>query len=185
MNPHVFSPPLHPETLHWVETLSDQSTVVVRPLLPTDAQAEREFIEDLSPESRHFRFLGQVANPSQALIAQLTNVDFNNDVALAATIPEHGRDRIVGVGRYCAENGGKRCECAITVAEDWRERGLGTALMKHLIQIARQRGIQVIYSIDSAENHAMSELARHLGFTTRLDPEDASLCSHTLKLGPV
>jgi len=99
MNPPVYSPPLHPETLHWVETLPDQSTVVIRPLLPGDATAEREFIEDLSPESRRYRFLGQVANPSQALIAQLTNVDFSHDVALAATVPEHGRDRFVGVGR--------------------------------------------------------------------------------------
>jgi len=72
----------------------------------------------------------------------------------------------------------------VTVAEDWRERGLGTVLMKHLIQVALHRGIRLMYSIDSAENQPMSDLARHLGFTTRLDPDDASQCIHSLQIGP-
>jgi GNAT superfamily N-acetyltransferase len=172
-----------PETLRWAEVLVGGMNVQIRPLLPTDALAEREFIEDLSPQSRRFRFLGQVAHPGQALIEQLTNIDFHHDIALAATVPEFGRERIVGVGRYCAERDHRRCECAVAVADDWRRRGLGTVLMRHLIDVARERGIEAMYSIDAAENADMAELAQHLGFHSQLDPEDASRCIHTLGLG--
>lgn len=175
-------PVLHPDTPRWTETLLDHSQVLIRPLQPKDREAERAFIEGLSLQAKRFRFLGQIASPSASLIEQLTNLDFDRDVAFAATIAEDAHERIVGVARYGVDADGSRCECAVTVAEDWRERGLGTALMRHLIEIARQRGIRVMYSIDSAENVAMSDLARHLGFDSRIDPEDASQCIHTLEL---
>lgn len=174
--------PIHPDTPRWTETLLDRSEVLIRPLQPQDREAERAFIEGLSLEARRFRFLGQVASPSEALIDQLTNVDFQHDAAFAATAAEDSRERIVGVARFCLDSSGTSCECAVTVADEWRERGLGTTLMRHLVEVARERGIRTMYSMDSAENIAMSDLARHLGFVSRVDPEDSTQVIHTLAL---
>jgi L-amino acid N-acyltransferase YncA len=63
-----------------------------------------------------------------------------------------------------------------------REWGLGTALMRRLIDIARVRGIRVMRSVDSAENLRMRDLAHFLGFRTRVDPDDAHQLIHELKL---
>lgn len=52
--------------------------------------------------------------------------------------------------------------------------------MKHLIEVARSRGIRTMYSVDSAENLAMTDLAAHLGFRTRVDPDDSSQVIHEL-----
>lgn len=176
------TPIQHRDTPRWTETLLDRSSVLIRPLQPRDREAERAFIEGLSLQARRFRFLGQIASPSAALLDQLTDVDFEHEVAFAATVAEDAHERIVGVARYSVDPEDSRCECAVTVADDWRERGLGTVLMRHLIEIARQRGIRTMYSIDSAENVAMADLARHLGFKSHIDPEDASQCIHSLEL---
>ncbi len=57
--------------------------------------------------------------------------------------------------------------------------------MQHLIDVARQRGIASTYSLDAADNQAMRELAEHLGFARRADPDDSTLVVHTLDLNAV
>jgi GNAT superfamily N-acetyltransferase len=171
-----------PDYPRWTQTLSDGSEVVIRPIRRQDAAAERAFIEGLSPESMHSRFLGQIAHPSDAFIEQLTDIDYVNDVALVAVVAEDGTDRIVGVSRYAKDPAGGRCESAVVVADAWQHRGLGTALMKHLILIAQERGLRTMESIDLAVNAEMRDLAQDLGFQVREDPDDAKQVIYTLDL---
>jgi len=88
----------------------------------------------------------------------------------------------VGVSRYSTSADGSACECAVTVLDDWQHKGLGVILMTHLIDAARARGIKRMWSIDSAENSAMSDLARFLGFKRCQDRDDATQVIHTLWL---
>lgn len=178
----VSTPSGAPDHPRWIETLRDQTVVLVRPLLPTDRDEERRFLEGLSPQARRYRFLGQIARPSEALVDRLMDVDFVDDVAFVAVHAEGGRERIVGVARYGASPGGAECECAVTVADAWRNKGLGTTLMRHLIDVARARGMTRMFSIDAVDNAPMRELAHYLGFSTHLDPDDATLYVHSLAL---
>jgi GNAT superfamily N-acetyltransferase len=180
--PLVHRPSVGPEYPRWSETLRDHSHVVIRPITPQDRDAERSFIEGLSKEARRYRFLGQVKCPSEALIEQFTNIDYVHEVAFVAAIPEDGHEQIVGVSRYSTDESGTKCECAVTVSDEWQNRGLGALLMRHLIEVARARGIRRMVSIDSAENVRMQDLARYLGFDTIVDPEDASQVIHELTL---
>lgn len=166
----------------WREKLRDGTTVLIRPIHPADTELERRFIAELSPESRRLRFLGQIGAPSPALLDQLTHPDPQRDAAFVALIAEGAAKREIGVARFSAQADGRRCECAVTVSEDWRNRGLATVLMQHLIEVARRRGIESMYSVDAAENPAMDDLAAHLGFTCRRDPETATQVLHTLDL---
>jgi len=173
---------LGPEYPHWTETLRDGSVVAIRPVTPADVDKEREFIAALSPQSRRFRFLGQIGEPSEQLLRQLTEVDYPHDAAFAAMAADDPAGHFVGVGRFGLANGGSSCECAVAVRDDWQHRGLGTVLMKHLVQVARARGISYMYSIDAADNRAMAELADYLGFERRVSRDDASLVVHSLWL---
>ncbi len=56
----------------------------------------------------------------------------------------------------------------------------GALLLGHLIDKARANGYTTMYSIDSAANTAMHELARELGFSTSRDPDDSSQVIHRL-----
>lgn len=165
----------------WEEALRDGSRVLIRALRKSDADMERAFIKRLSPESRRMRFLAQIREPSDALIHSLTDLD-EDDLAFVALVHREGEKREVGVSRYSMFPDGTSCECAVTVDDEWRNKGLGTTLMRHLMEIARRRGMRSMISTDAAENHRMHELARDLGFTCTADPEDSTQVIYRIEL---
>jgi GNAT superfamily N-acetyltransferase len=166
----------------WSETLRDRTHVLVRPLVPQDRDAERAFIEQLSAQACRFRFLGYVHHPSERLLDSLVQLDPERDVAFAAVVSEDAHEKIIGVSRFSVDKDGLQCECAVVVDDEWQNKGLGTLLMRRLIEVARARGIRVMRSIDLTENLRMADLAQDLGFARRVDPDDASQVIHELSL---
>ena len=165
---------LGPNYPQWTDLLPDQRPILIRPIGKQDADAERQFIESLSPQTRRFRFLGQVRHPSSKTIRQFTDLDYVHAVAFAAVISDGGNEQFVGVSRYVTTADGTECEYAITVKDDWQSSGLSLLLMEHLIDVARSRGIRRIWSLDSVENVAGFDLAHSLGFEHVPDPDDSS-----------
>ncbi|MEO7940944.1 MAG: GNAT family N-acetyltransferase [Burkholderiaceae bacterium] len=106
------------------------------------------------------------------MLERFTNVDHVHEVAFAAAFAEATHERIVGFSRYSLDPSGHACECAVRVSDEWHQQGLGSLLMKYLIEVARAGGIRSMYSIDDADNVPMHALARFLGFNTRVDPDD-------------
>ena len=166
----------------WHEKLRDGTTVLIRPIRESDLELERRFIKDLSLQSRRFRFLGEIKSPSASLLKQLTQLDPTRDAAFVALIADGADKREIGVSRFNARADGLTCECAVTVSDEWHNQGLATILMRRLIDVARERGIECMYSMDAAENNEMRELAEHLGFTRKPDPDDGTQVLHTLDL---
>ncbi|MEO8751506.1 MAG: GNAT family N-acetyltransferase [Casimicrobiaceae bacterium] len=167
--------------MHWHETLRDGAQVLIRPIHKDDAGMERAFIERLSPESREYRFLGHVAI-SDELIRQMTDVDNEHDMAFVALRQDAGTKLEVGVARFYIAKDGASCECAVTVSDEWQHKGLGKLLMRHLIEVARQRGIRRMVSVDNAGNAAMHNLATSLGFQRKRDDQYPGEVVHTLDL---
>lgn len=166
---------------HWIEALNDGRHVLIRPLRVEDRQREYDFIKRLSPESRHMRFLGHVNEPGTVMLDQLMDIDCKTRMAYIALAHDNGQLIEIGISRYCTTNE-HECECAVTVADQWQHLGLGTLLMKHLIQAARKNGYRQLYSIDAASNTAMRDLAHSLEFESRTDPDDAHQIIHRLYL---
>jgi GNAT superfamily N-acetyltransferase len=170
------------EALRWVDTLRDGTHVIIRPIHKEDAELERSFIKRLSPESRRMRFLGQVREPSDEMLRQLTDIDYKNEMAFIALVHRDGQTLEIGVARYSTSGDGKFCECAITVSDEWHHKGLATLLMHHLIDVARTRGIRTMVSYDAIDNGQMRELASFLGFKRSADLQDSGMVVHTLTL---
>lgn len=167
---------------HWIEPLRDGTPVLIRPLTQEDRGREIEFIERLSHTSRRMRFLGDFEQLTPRAIDRLMQVNYESEMAFVALIHENGVLREIGVSRYSATSDGKRCECAVTVADEWQGRGLGVLLMRHLIDVARRKGFRQMFSIDASNNQSMRDLASYLGFTRRIDPDDSTQVIHSLEL---
>ena len=105
---------------------------------------------------------------SDELIDRLTALDYTRDVAFAAVVPDFFGEKIIGVSRYSTSADGTACECAVTVLDEWQQKGLGVVLTTRLIDVARARGIRRMWSLDLAENSGMSDLAPFLGFQRRV-----------------
>lgn len=163
------------------DTLRDGTRIRIRPIRRTDTELERRFIEGLSPEARRYRFLYTIRTPSEALLRQMTDIDAERDAALVALTGEAENLHEIGVARFCSAGDGK-AEVAVTVGDDWRLKGLGTLLMTRLIEIARARGINTLFSVDPADNTSMRRFAQSMGFTRAANPEDATQVIHTLNL---
>jgi GNAT superfamily N-acetyltransferase len=170
------------EGTHWIDHLRDGTVVLIRPLRPDDREREENFLRALSPDTKRLRFMCSFREASPRLIDQLMDVDDDNRMAYIALAHEDGHLHEVGISRYSASGDQASCECAVTVAEHWRHRGLAVVLMRHLIDMARQHGFRQMYSIDSSGNQAMQELAAYLGFKRSLDPSDPTQVIHTLSL---
>jgi RimJ/RimL family protein N-acetyltransferase len=143
--------------------LRDGTRLRVRPIRPSDREALANEFERLSPESRRRRFLAPKPQLSEAELRRLTEVDHRSHEALVAIEAESGRG--VAVARYAGEPAAS--EFAITVADDWQGRGIGSALSRRLLHRAREEGVTVLEATVLAENQASRALLRGLGFRVR------------------
>jgi acetyltransferase len=162
-------------------------SISIRPLRRTDLDIESAFVEGLSQETRHNRLLGGAINISRAYIEQLTTIDYNRDMALAAVVMSENSEVLIGVARYVMEagtgSGPAPCEFAIVLADAWQGRGVGRHMMTKLIAVARSRGIPRMYGEILSTNQGMLELVRKLGFRVQRHPQDATVMRATLDLG--
>lgn len=169
-------------TTYWIEPLKNGVQIMIRPLEAQDREREFAFIKALSPESRHFRFLCTMNEPSQGLLDQLLDLDYAKRMAYVALTVEEGELCEIGVARYAALESETICETAVVVADKWQRQGLAKKLMKHLIDAARVNGFEQMISIDSATNTHMHRLAGALGFQCEPDPLDATQVVYRLNL---
>jgi len=166
----------------WVETLRDSTTVRIRPITPQDAGKERAFLDALSPNARRFRFRGQLSRPTSALVGNFGEIDYMHHIDFAAILPDGAKtngtktdgtkETFLCISGYSTSEDGSSCECTIMVLDEWHHRGLGTVLMKHLIEVAMSRGILYMFSVDAVDNVEMAEFVKHVGFTRHIDPKD-------------
>lgn len=156
--------------------------ITIRPIRIKDEAMEAEFVRQLSPQSKHYRFLGAMKELPHAVLKQFCDVDGLHSMAFVATVDDHGEQKQIGVSRYAPNSAEDTREMAVSVADDWQRQGLGTVLAQQLIDFARGQGIKTLYSVDLADNQAMHELADDLGMTATRDPDDAYQLIYSMKL---
>lgn len=158
----------------------DGTPVTIRTMRPADRDIEREFVRELSPTSRYFRFHSVLKELTSPMLERFTHVNYPDDMALIATIPEDTGEREIGVARYARYPGTDRAEIAVVVADAWQGKGIGARLLVDLRAFAIDAGIRHLEASVLPGNTRMLELARALGFTIR--PEQAA-AGQALDLG--
>jgi RimJ/RimL family protein N-acetyltransferase len=142
--------------------LRDGSEVEVRPIEPDDKERLREGFAAMSMESRYQRFLTPLDHMSDSMLRYLTEVDHRDHEALVAFEPDSGRG--IGVARYVRDTDDpESAEAAVTVADDWHGRGLGTALLREIADRARDDGIKRFTAYVLARNEDMIDILFRLG----------------------
>ena len=150
--------------------LRDGSEVLIRPIEPGDREQLAAEFARLSPESRYRRFLVPMTRLTDDMLDYLTEVDHHDHEALVALDPASGEG--AGVARYVRlEDRPDVAEAAVTVADVWQGRGLGTLLLELLAGRARQEGITRFTALMLAENTDMMELLENLGPVRVVDRE--------------
>jgi RimJ/RimL family protein N-acetyltransferase len=138
---------------------------LVRPLRPDDVGELAAGFGRLSARARYQRFLTGTPNLSAAQLAYLTQIDHHDHEALVAVTPATGE--IIGVARFVrSRSRPDSAEIAVTIADEWQRRGVGTELLRRLVDRALQEGIVRFTAEILSENDAMLALAPKAGRVT-------------------
>lgn len=142
--------------------LTDGAEILIRPIVPDDKELLQASFDGLSEESRFRRFLSPKNRLTSRELAFLTEVDHHDHEAVVAVHPS--RKEGFGVARYVREEEDRElAEVAVTVADDWQRRGVGTALLAELVERARTEGVRRFSAVVHSSNQPMLELLEHLG----------------------
>jgi acetyltransferase len=153
--------------------LAGGDEVLLRPIQPDDAEMLQALVKGLTPESRYLRFASAITELPAPLLARLTLIDYDREMALVAVATAaDGAERIVGVSRIITNPDQASCEFSLLVADDFAGRGLGSRLMESIIEVAREKGLAEIDGLVLAQNTGMLRLMKNLGFTVKPFAED-------------
>ena len=144
--------------------LRDGTRILIRPLQLEDRADLVRGFEKLSLGSRRFRFLSPIRKLSEYQLRSLIDVDNLNHVALGVKdIGRRGKPGIAVARFVRLEAEPQTAEFAITVIDEYQNRGLGTMLLEILMRVARDHGIEVLRGFLLDDNLAIIRLLERFG----------------------
>jgi len=135
-----------------------------------------KFHELLSEQSVYSRYL-QALKLSQRVaherLARLCFIDFDREIALVADRkdPQTGKHQMIGVGRLIKQHGAAEAEFALLLSDAFQRSGLGTELLRRLLDVARAEKLRRVTANILPENRLMQRVCEKLGFRLQHDVE--------------
>ena len=145
--------------------LRSGDAVWIRPIRDTDAAELQRAFALMSEASQYRRFLTGTPRLTDSQAAYFTAVDHVDHEAYVAHAADD-EDYIIGVARFIRyPSAPDDAELAVTVADSWHGRGLGTALLRVLTARAIAVGVKRFRAEMMADNEAVLSLLRSAGMT--------------------
>ncbi|MGV9691233.1 GNAT family N-acetyltransferase [Streptomyces sp. NPDC003444] len=177
-------PPEHAYPDHWEAdvVLRDGGTARIRPITADDADRLVSFYEQVSDESKYYRFFAPYPRLSAKDVHRFTHHDFVNRVGLAVTVGGEfiatvRYDRIDDRG-LPASAPADEAEVAFLVQDAHQGRGVASALLEHIAAVARERGIRRFAAEVLPANTKMIKVFTDAGYTQKRSFEDGSVRLH-------
>jgi len=173
---------IHPYPMQWQKSVTNKhnNTFLVRPIRPSDAGSIKNLVQNMSAQSRYFRFMHAVKDLSPRMVVQFTKLDYDRQMAFVA-VPENST-AIVGVSRYTIDSERISGDFAIAIDDNFHGQGIATQLMMQLIEHAKTQSLQALRGDVLRSNHAMRGFMEHLGFQGQRDLDDAEIMVYTYHL---
>ncbi|MFD6288232.1 GNAT family N-acetyltransferase [Streptomyces sp. NPDC060205] len=168
----------HEYPAHWEAdvVLRDGGTARIRPITADDADRLVSFYEQVSAESKYYRFFAPYPRLSAKDVHRFTHHDFVDRVGLAATVGGEfiatvRYDRIAADGRP-ASAPADEAEVAFLVQDAHQGRGVASALLEHVAAVARERGIRRFAAEVLPANTKMIKVFTDAGYQQKRSFED-------------
>jgi GNAT superfamily N-acetyltransferase len=146
----------------------DGQCVIVRPLLPSDREELASRYAELSPAARRARFGSAPDRLTPRGLDQLLDLDYDDRFALAAVVVDEAGERGVGIARYARRHDDpSTAEAAVVVLDADQQQGIGTLLLRDLVDVARRHGITRFTATVGWESTALLDAIRSAGATVR------------------
>jgi acetyltransferase len=157
-------------------TLKDGTPLVIRPIRPDDESLMAGFHQQLSERSVYLRYFQMIKLDQRIAHEQLQRsccIDYDRDMTLVAVRKTGGgQQHIIATGSLNRFPGGDEAETAILVVDRFQNQGLGTEILRRLLDIARTQHVRRVTSIILPENILSRAMCKRLGFHLHFTPED-------------
>ncbi|ATL30996.1 bifunctional GNAT family N-acetyltransferase/acetate--CoA ligase family protein [Streptomyces formicae] len=171
-------PDRHDYPAHWEAdvVLRDGGTARIRPITAEDADRLVSFYEQVSDESKYYRFFAPYPRLSAKDVHRFTHHDQVDRVGLAATVGGEfiatvRYDRIDGRG-MAASAPADEAEVAFLVQDAHQGRGVASTLLEHIAAVARERGIRRFVAEVLPANTKMIKVFTDAGYQQKRSFED-------------
>jgi acetyltransferase len=99
------------------------------------------------------------------MLCAFTQIDYDREMAFVAVTDDPAMPSELGVGRYIVNPDGHSVEFAIVVADDCQRLGIGSKLMKTLMQVSKEKGILFFEAEVLSSNEPTLNMVKKLGFS--------------------
>ena len=164
-------------TLKW--KIRNGKRVLLRPIKPEDENLLRELFNSLSEESMRYRFFQVIKEMSHETMTRYCNIDYSREIAIIAET-QVKKKKIVGVARMILQPDRRKGEFAVVVADKWQGLGLGSKLVKQIIEVSKDMGLDTLSADVLTSNRKMLNLCKRKGFDLKISDEETQKA--TLKL---
>lgn len=159
----------YPKYLERYETLRDGTEIFFRPVKPTDESGLSEMLYSLSEDSVRKRYMSRTVAFPHRDVQQLTNVDYQNNLAIVGVVPSVSGDEVVAIGQYFLEPKHGQAEVAFVVQDEWQQKGMGTLLLKFLSDVARKQNVKSFHAKVLPQNKAMLAVFHNSGYNVKTE----------------
>ena len=162
----------YPHQLEEAVTLKNGESCLFRPILPEDEPELQRFISQVNKEDLYYRYFSEINEFTHEDLANMTQIDYDREMAFVAVQSYEGHEQILGVTRAISDPDNVDAEFAVLVRSDLKGLGLGRKLLEKLIAYTRDHGLERLNGITMPNNRGMVALARKLGFDVDIQLED-------------
>jgi acetyltransferase len=150
-------------------TMKNGTPIKIRPIRPEDEPLVVKFHENLSEESiysRYFHLIKLQTRVAHERLSRICFIDYDRELALVAdyTDPATGEHQLLGFGRLSKLHGRDEAEFSMLIGDRFQCKGLGTELLRRLLEIGQDEKLQYITAEILSENRAMQHVCQKLGF---------------------
>ena len=149
-------------------TARDGTRYDIRPIRPEDEPLVASFHERLSQTTVYMRYASAMRLSDRVRhdrLARVCFIDYRREIALVAIEGDGAHAAIVAIGRLIREHESDDAEFALTVQDDRQHLGLGTELLRRLVEIARHERYAAVVGYILAANTPMLHVCKRLGFS--------------------
>jgi len=134
-----------------------------RPIKPSDERLLRDFFYSHSKETILQRYHSALQALSPQQVQRFCTLDYDREMAIGGFIRTGEADQLIAVGRYTVDPSTRLAEVAFTIHDAFQGRGIGTWLLRRLIEIARPRDVRGFIGYVSPANIRMMNLFHRSG----------------------
>ena len=113
---------------------------------------------NFSQESVHFRVFQTIIDPPHEYSVRYCNIDYDRELAIVAEIEEDGKRKMLGVVRLNISPSEKTGEISFIVTDTWQGQGLGSKMVDYMIEISKDKKLEIINAIMLPDNYKAIKL---------------------------